>query len=43
MMTERSHPDGTWYQAHDLRLDDGTYIGVRLDITEIKQREGRPA
>ena len=39
MMTERSHPDGTWFQAHDLRIADGTYIGVRLDITEIKQRE----
>lgn len=39
MMTERSHADGTWYQAHDVRIGDGTYVGVRLDITEIKQRE----
>lgn len=39
MMTERSHPDGRWYQAYDLRTADGTFIGARLDITEIKQRE----
>ncbi len=39
IMTERSHPDGRWYQAYDLRTADGTFIGVRMDITEIKERE----
>ncbi|MCX8567647.1 MULTISPECIES: response regulator [Hyphomicrobiales] len=36
---ERRNPDGRWYQVFDQRLPDGTYIGVRVDITELKQRE----
>ncbi|MEW9805782.1 PAS domain-containing protein [Mesorhizobium sp. ZMM04-5] len=36
---ERSNPDGRWFQAIDTRADDGTFIGVRLEITEIKERE----
>ena len=36
---ERRNPDGRWYQVHDQRLADGTYVGVRVDITELKQRE----
>ena len=36
---ERRNPDGRWYQIFDQRLPDGTFIGVRVDITELKQRE----
>jgi len=36
---ERQNPDGLWYQAFDMRTDDGTFIGVRVDITELKDRE----
>ncbi|CAI2932830.1 response regulator [Aminobacter niigataensis] len=36
---ERRNPDGRWYQVFDQRLADGTFIGVRVDITELKQRE----
>ncbi|CCV04955.1 Sensor protein [Mesorhizobium metallidurans STM 2683] len=36
---ERVNPDGRWYQVHDMRTDDGTFIGVRIDISEIKSRE----
>ena len=36
---ERRNPDGRWYQVFDQRLADGTFIGVRVDITELKLRE----
>ena len=36
---ERRNPDGRWYQVYDMRTDDGTFIGVRVDITELKRRE----
>jgi PAS domain S-box-containing protein len=36
---ERQNPDGRWYQVYDTRTDDGTFIGVRVDITELKDRE----
>jgi len=36
---ERSNPDGRWFKAFDMRLEDGTYVGVRVDISELKQRE----
>ncbi|GLS39537.1 histidine kinase [Mesorhizobium tianshanense] len=36
---ERVNPDGRWHQVHDMRTDDGTFIGVRVDISEIKSRE----
>ncbi|MBZ9742340.1 MULTISPECIES: PAS domain-containing protein [unclassified Mesorhizobium] len=36
---ERLNADGRWYQVYDMRTDDGTFIGVRVDITEIKSRE----
>ncbi len=36
---ERKHADGRWYQAYDVRNSDGTFVGVRLDITELKERE----
>ena len=38
-VSERQHRDGRWFQVFDSRLDDGTYIGVRVDITELKARE----
>ena len=36
---ERKNPDGRWFKAFDTRLEDGTYVGVRVDISELKQRE----
>jgi PAS domain S-box-containing protein len=36
---ERQNPDGRWYQVYDMRASDGTFIGVRVEITELKERE----
>jgi len=36
---ERLNPDGRWNQVIDIRAPDGTFIGVRVDITEMKERE----
>ena len=36
---ERRNPDGRWFKVFDMRTDDGTFIGVRTDISEIKERE----
>ncbi|WP_292341725.1 response regulator [Mesorhizobium sp.] len=36
---ERLNADGRWYQVYDMRTDDGTFIGVRVDITDLKTRE----
>ncbi|WP_019172342.1 PAS domain-containing hybrid sensor histidine kinase/response regulator [Pseudaminobacter salicylatoxidans] len=38
-VSERLNPDGRWVKAFDTRSDDGTYVGVRVDITELKERE----
>ena len=38
-VSERLGPDGRWYQVYDTRTQDGTFIGVRVDITELKNRE----
>ncbi len=36
---ERSHANGRWFKAIDTRTEDGTFVGVRVDISELKQRE----
>ena len=36
---EQRNADGTWLQVHDERTSDGYFVGVRVDITELKQRE----
>lgn len=36
---ERQNPDGTWLQVYDERTSDGYFVGVRVDITELKLRE----
>src|SRR5690606_10115620 len=36
---ERKNPDGRWVKAFDTRTEDGTFVGVRVDITELKERE----
>ncbi|MDZ5699159.1 PAS-domain containing protein [Chelativorans sp. M5D2P16] len=36
---ERCNPDGRWFKAFDMRREDGTFVGVRVDITELKERE----
>ena len=38
-VSERRNPDGRWYQVYDTRTDDGLFVGVRVDITELKERE----
>jgi PAS domain S-box-containing protein len=39
LVFERKNPDGRWFKAFDTRRSDGTYVGVRVDITELKERE----
>jgi PAS domain S-box-containing protein len=36
---ERLHPDGRWYQVYDMWTEDGTFVGVRVDISRLKERE----
>ena len=38
-VTERRNQDGKWFQATNMRTDEGTFIGVRADISDIKERE----
>ncbi len=42
-VSERQNPDGSWVQTIDCRNIDGTFVGVRLDITERKAREEEAA
>lgn len=37
--SERRMPDGRWFKVFDSRTADGSHIGIRLDITEQKNRE----
>ncbi|QPC88487.1 PAS domain-containing protein [Mesorhizobium sp. NBSH29] len=36
---ERRNPDGRWFQVYDTRTADGSFVGVRVDISELKERE----
>ena len=36
---ERLHPDGRWYQVFDTWTEDGSFVGVRVDISALKERE----
>jgi PAS domain S-box-containing protein len=36
---ERQHPDGRWYQVFDTWTEDGSFVGVRVDISALKERE----
>ena len=38
-MYERQNPDGRWFQAFDVRTAEGFFVGVRVDITELRDRE----
>ena len=38
-VTERRDQDGRWFQVTNMRTDDGAYICLRTDISDIKQRE----
>ena len=38
-VSERLNTDGKGHKVVDTRTADGTYIGIRVDITEIKERE----
>src|SRR5690606_2583521 len=35
----RRNPDGRWFKVIDTRGEDGTFVGVRVDITELKTHE----
>ena len=37
--SERQHPDGRWYQVYDMWTEDGTFVGVRVDVSRLKERE----
>ncbi|MEQ1953767.1 PAS domain-containing protein [Mesorhizobium sp. CN2-181] len=39
LITEWRNPDGRWFQVYDTRTREGTFVGVRVDITELKERE----
>jgi PAS domain S-box-containing protein len=36
---ERQNHDGRWFKAIDTRRADGTFVAVRVDISELKQQE----
>jgi diguanylate cyclase (GGDEF)-like protein len=36
---EQRHANGRWMRVEDCRTSSGGYIGIRVDITELKQRE----
>ncbi|WP_127521419.1 PAS-domain containing protein [Mesorhizobium sp. Z1-4] len=36
---ERCYANGRWYKVIDMRTPEGIFIGVRVDITEQKERE----
>ncbi|MFC3644350.1 response regulator [Aquibium oceanicum] len=38
-VSERKNADGRWFQVYDTRTKDGLFVGVRVDITELKERE----
>lgn len=39
LVMTRPHIDGSWVQIIERRTSDGGIIGIRLDVTELKQRE----
>ena len=41
LVYERQHKDGTWHQVHDTHTSDGTFVGVRVDISDLKRREAQ--
>jgi diguanylate cyclase (GGDEF)-like protein len=38
---EQRHADGHWVRVEDSRTSNGGHIGIRIDITELKQREAQ--
>jgi len=36
---ERQNGDGRWFKVIDTRTPEGFFVGVRIDITEMKERE----
>ncbi|MDQ6432581.1 PAS domain-containing protein [Mesorhizobium sp. LHD-90] len=39
LVTERLNPDGRWFKVYDTRTREGSFIGVRVDVTDLKERE----
>lgn len=38
-VNERQNPNGRWVQAIDARTQEGYFVGVRVDITDLRERE----
>src|SRR6202035_834468 len=36
---EQKHADGRWIRVEDCRMPNGGHVGVRVDLTQLKQRE----
>jgi diguanylate cyclase (GGDEF)-like protein len=36
---EQRHANGTWMRVADCRMPNGGHVGIRVDVTQIKQRE----
>jgi diguanylate cyclase (GGDEF)-like protein len=36
---EQRHANGTWVRVEDCRMPNGGHVGIRVDVTELKQRE----
>ena len=38
-MFEQRHTNGTWVRAEDSHMPNGGFVGIRVDVTQLKQRE----
>src|SRR5689334_5927591 len=36
---EQRHSNGTWIRVEDCRMPNGGFVGIRVDVTQLKQRE----
>jgi diguanylate cyclase (GGDEF)-like protein len=36
---EQRHANGTWMRVEDCRMPNGGHVGIRVDVTQLKQRE----
>src|SRR5260370_30333546 len=36
---EQRYSNGTWLRIEDCRMPNGGFVGIRVDVTQLKQRE----
>src|SRR5262249_25974703 len=36
---EQRHSNGTWVRVEDCRMPNGGFVGIRVDVTQLKERE----